>query len=90
MVKKNKVVPLNDNPGEKESKSSYKNTRNKEIQNKELVRCINTISFVIRHMYEELNNLCLYSNRDDHDKFHYIKTNNQKKFNNTKVRAVDI
>lgn len=61
-----------------------------EIQNKELVRCINTISFVIRHMYEELNNLCLYSNRNDHNKFHFIKTNNQKKFNNAKVRNVDI
>jgi len=61
-----------------------------EIQNKELVRCINTISFVIRHMYEELNNLCLYSNRNDHNKFHFIKANNQKKFNNSKVRNVDI
>jgi len=61
-----------------------------EIQNKELVRCINTISFVIRHMYEELNNLCLYSSRVDHDKFHFIKSNNQKKFNNTKVRNIDI
>lgn len=43
MVKKNKIVPLNDNPGEKESKSSYKNTRNKEIQNKEL----NIIEYVL-------------------------------------------
>ena len=31
-------------------------TDDNEIQNKELVRCINTISFVIRHMYEEINN----------------------------------
>ncbi len=61
-----------------------------EIQNKELVRCINTISFVIRHMYEEINNLCMYSTRAEHDKFHFIKSNNQKKFNNTKVRDVDI
>ena len=61
-----------------------------EIQNKELVRCINTISFVIRHMYEELNNLCLYSDRNEHDKFHFIKTNTQKKFTNTKVRNIDI
>lgn len=62
-----------------------------EIQNKELVRCINTISFVIRHMYEEINNLCLYSTREEHDKFHFIKSNNnQKKFTNTKVRDIDI
>lgn len=66
-------------------------TDDNEIQNKELVRCINTISFVIRHMYEEINNLCLYSTREEHDKFHFIKSNNnQKKFNNTKVRDIDI
>jgi hypothetical protein len=60
-----------------------------EIQNKEIVRCINTISYVIRHMYDELNNLCLYSKRVDHDKFHFIKSNS-KKFNNSKFKNVDI
>ena len=60
-----------------------------EIQNKEIVRCINTISYVIRHMYDELNNLCLYCKRCDHDKHHYIKSNN-KKFNNAKFRNIDI
>jgi hypothetical protein len=60
-----------------------------EIQNKEIVRCINTISYVIRHMYDELNNLCLYCKRCDHDKHHFIKTNS-KKFNNTKFRSIDI
>ncbi len=60
-----------------------------EIQNKEIVRCINTISYVIRHMYDELNNLCLYCKRCDHDKHHYIKSNS-KKFNNSKFRNIDI
>ena len=60
-----------------------------EINNKEIIRCINTISFVIKHMYEELNNLCLYSKREDHDKFHFIKYNS-KKYNNTKHRDIDI
>ena len=59
------------------------------LPNKEIVRCINTISYVIRHMYDELNNLCLYSKKCDHDKFHFIKQNN-KKFNNTKFRSLDI
>ena len=27
--------------------------------NKEIIKCINTVSFVIKHMYEELNNLCI-------------------------------
>lgn len=58
-----------------------------EIQNKEIMRCINTISFVIKHMYDELNNLCMYSKRDEHDKFHYIKLNN-KKFQNIKHRKI--
>ena len=49
-----------------------------EIQNKEIVRCINTISYVIRHMYDELNNLCLYCKKCDHDKHHFIKTSNKK------------
>lgn len=64
-----------------------------EIQNKEIVRCINTISYVIRHMYDELNNLCLYCKRCDHDKNHYIKTNTKKYNNskyNSKVKNIDI
>lgn len=65
-------------------------SEDEEIQNKEIVRCINTISYVIRHMYDELNNLCLYSSRSEHDKFHYIKANNNKKFNNVKIRSMDI
>jgi len=59
-----------------------------EIHNKEIVRCINTISYVIRHMFDELNNLCLYSNRNEHNKFHHIKTTT-KKYNN-KERVFDI
>ena len=43
------------------------------IQNKEFIKCVNTISFVIKHMYEELNNLCLYINKDEYEKFHVIK-----------------
>ena len=63
----------------------YKNEE--EIQNKEIMRCINTISFVIKHMYDELNNLCMYSKRNEHDKFHYVKLNN-KKFDNIKYRKL--
>ena len=39
--------------------NKYYKTEN-EIQNKEIMRFINTISFVIKHMYDELNNLCIY------------------------------
>lgn len=60
-----------------------------EISNKEIIRCINTISFVIKHMLEELNNLCLYSKKEDYDKFHFIKYNS-KKYNNQKSRDIDI
>jgi len=38
--------------------------------NKEVIKCINTISFVIKHMYEELNNLCIYADKKYHDKYH--------------------
>tara|TARA_Y100000991_G_C21964517_1_gene346139 strand:+ start:1218 stop:1934 length:717 start_codon:yes stop_codon:yes gene_type:complete len=44
-----------------------------DFYNKEIVKCINTISFVIRHMYEELNNLCLYSCTNEYDNFHCVK-----------------
>ena len=58
----------------------YKN--DDEFYNKEIIKCINTISFVIKHMYEELNNLCLYSNKEEHDNFHYVKSNSKKFINN--------
>ena len=60
-----------------------------EISNKEVIRCINTISYVIKHIFDELNNLCLYCKREDHDKFHFIKYN-AKKYINQKTRDIDI
>lgn len=62
------------------------------IQNKEIVKCINTISFVIRHMYEELHNLCMYcSSANEHNKYHIVKiTKHEKKFSNKKKRNIDI
>ena len=41
---------------------------------KELIKCVNTISFVIKHQYEELHNLCMYvKNESDYEKYHIIK-----------------
>ncbi len=62
------------------------------IQNKEIVKCINTISFVIKHMYEELHNLCMYClDPSEHEKYHVVKNNkNDKKFSNTKKRDINI
>jgi hypothetical protein len=72
-------------------KKYYANS--KVIQNKEIVKCINTISFVIKHMYEELHNLCMYcSNKKEHDKYHVVKSSKSingyknKKFINSKKR----
>lgn len=67
----------------------------KVIQNKEIVKCINTISFVIKHMYEELHNLCMYcTDSKDHDKYHVVKLaksdNCYKKFVNSKKHNVNI
>lgn len=53
--------------------------------NKEIIRCINTISYVIKHMYEELNNLCIYAKKDEHDTFH-IARNGKKHFRNKKKK----
>lgn len=62
------------------------------IHNKEIVKCINTISFVIRHMYEELHNLCMYcTDANEHNNYHIVKvTKHEKKFSNTKKRDIDI
>lgn len=43
---------------------------NKLVHNQEIIKCMNTISFVIKHMYEELNNICLYVDKSQHNKYH--------------------
>ena len=51
------------------------------ISNKEVIKCINTISFVIKHMYEELNNLCIYVDKSEHEKYHILNNHPVKNFN---------
>jgi hypothetical protein len=41
--------------------------------NKEIMKCINTIYYVIKHMKTELKNLCLYCNESQWDNYHVIK-----------------
>lgn len=53
--------------------------------NKEIIKCINTISYVIHHMYDELKNVCLYcKNKNDIDKYHKNRHVSIKKFNKKK------
>lgn len=47
------------------------------IPNKEILKSINTLSFVIEHMYSELKSRCLYLNDDEIEKEHFIKKNNK-------------
>ena len=63
----------------------YKNE--KDFYNKEIVKCINTISFVIKHMHEELNNLCLYSCQNEYDNFHCVKNCVKKYINNKTYKS---
>ena len=50
------------------------------LHNKEILRSINTLSFVIHHMYSELKTKCFYHNEDECEKYHFIrKKNNNKK-----------
>ena len=46
--------------------------------NREVTKCINTIAYVVRHMYDELKNVCLYQTEKKYKKVHYNKKN--KKF----------
>ena len=45
------------------------------IPNKEILKTINTLCFVIEHMYTELKSRCLYSKEDEIEKEHHIKKN---------------
>ena len=50
---------------------------------KEILKSINTISFVINHMESELKSKCLYQNEEIWDNFH-ICNHYKKKYNNNK------
>lgn len=50
----------------------FKN-EDKLIHNKEILKSINTLSFVINHMEKELKSKCLYQNKSEWDKFHFTK-----------------
>lgn len=41
--------------------------------NKEIIKCINTLCFVIKHMSSELNSLCIYCEPDEYDNYHFNK-----------------
>jgi hypothetical protein len=45
--------------------------------NKEILKSINTLSFVIGHMETELRTKCMYAERKDWDSFHYIHIANK-------------
>jgi hypothetical protein len=43
------------------------------IPNKEILKSINTLSFVIGHMENELRAKCMYANESEWENFHFIK-----------------
>ena len=43
------------------------------IPNKEILKSINTLSFVINHMENELRSKCIYLDKSEWEKFHFIK-----------------
>ena len=48
--------------------------------NKELLKCINTLNFVIKHMYDEYNSVCMTKNTADYDKYFINNKIVEKKF----------
>lgn len=46
------------------------------LHNKEILKTVNTLSFVIGHMEAELRAKCLYNEMKDWDKYHYVNTRN--------------
>jgi hypothetical protein len=51
--------------------SNYK-TNSLILHNKEILKTVNTLSFVIGHMEGELRAKCLYNDPKDWEKYHYI------------------
>jgi len=43
------------------------------IPNKEILKSINTLSFVINHMESELKSKCMYTDESEWEQFHFIK-----------------
>ena len=54
--------------------------------NREITKCINTIAYVVRHMYDELRNVCLYQNKENYEKVHFNNYNKTKHHNYTKKK----
>ena len=48
-------------------------TDNMLLHNKEILKTINTLSFVIGHMESELKTKCIYSNENEWENFHFVK-----------------
>ena len=51
---------------------SIQTNTNANNYNKEILKSINTLSYVIGHMETELRTKCMYSEKTDWDNFHYI------------------
>ena len=52
--------------------------------NREITKCINTIAYVVRHMYDELRNVCLYQKENNYEKVHFNKSNRNFNVSNKK------
>ncbi len=44
---------------------------------REITKCLNTVSYVIRHMYDELKNVCIYCKNNNYEKNHFNKRKSQ-------------
>jgi hypothetical protein len=57
--------------------------------NKEIIKCINTLCFVIKHMSSELNSLCIYCEPEEYNNYHFNKLvkKNKKKKNKKKKKS---
>jgi hypothetical protein len=46
------------------------------LHNKEILKTINTLSYVINHMENELKTKCLYLSENEIESYHFIKLKN--------------
>ena len=63
-----------------QSLTNYINSKTVEkekIQNdRDIAKCLNTVCYVIRHMYDELKNVCIYCKDENYEKNHVNKRKN--------------
>lgn len=63
---------------------------NNFCNNKEIIKSLSTINYVIKHMYEELNNICIYTKLTNIESVHKNCIKKKKKYKKKKKNIINL